>query len=67
MAKPDIRNYLEKIYNVKVVRVNTRIQIGMFTLPSVGWGGVACAVMITMNVACPSCCLREVWLEDYRI
>lgn len=28
MTKIDIKNYLEKIYNIKVARVNTRIQAG---------------------------------------
>lgn len=28
MTKFDIRNYFEKIYNIKVRRVNTRIQVG---------------------------------------
>lgn len=29
MTKFDIRNYFEKIYGVKVAKVNTRIQLGM--------------------------------------
>ena len=28
MTKFDIRNYFEKIYGVKVAKVNTRIQLG---------------------------------------
>jgi ribosomal protein L23 len=28
MTKFDIRNYFEKIYNIKVKKVNTRIQLG---------------------------------------
>ena len=31
MTKFDIRNYFEKIYNVRVARVNTRIQLGKVT------------------------------------
>ena len=29
MTKFDIRNYFEKIYSVKVSKVNTRVQLGM--------------------------------------
>ena len=32
MTKFDIRNYFEKIYNVRVARVNTRIQLGKYTI-----------------------------------
>ena len=28
MNKPDIKNYFEKIYQIKVKNVNTRIQLG---------------------------------------
>ena len=29
MTKIDIKNYLEKIYNIRVAKVNTRIQAGL--------------------------------------
>ena len=31
MTKFDIRNYFEKIYGIKVTKVNTRIQLGEIT------------------------------------
>ena len=39
MTKFDIKNYFEKIYNINVLRVNTRIQQGMLTvaLLVLGW------------------------------
>ena len=41
MTKFDIRNYFEKIYNIRVKKVNTRIQVGKLLYCSIGqhWSG----------------------------
>ena len=47
MTKFDIKNYFERIYNVKVLKVNTRIQLGMRL-----WRGaldVCCRVIKRLN------------------
>ena len=57
MTKYDIKNYLEKIYNMKVMNVRTRIQLGKFNRNS-GYVvkeddiKVAYAVLVSFCIKC---------------